>query len=209
MNDESKKLSKQDLLKAFKADISSADSLRLEVVASIEKWRKEYNGEPYGNEQKGKSSLVSRDIKRQDEWQHASVKDPFVSTADIVKCNPVTFEDRAAAEQNQIILNNQFARQFPRYQFITDVIKLHYSEGTVVVKTGWNYEDEKEKVMMPIMGLVDGIPQQVGEQEIEQIKILVNQPDATICRLEDIYIDPTCFGDLKKPTSYLTDLNRT
>jgi hypothetical protein len=198
MNDESKKLSKQDLLKAFKADISSADSLRLEVVASIEKWRKEYNGEPYGNEQKGKSSLVSRDIKRQDEWQHASVKDPFVSTADIVKCNPVTFEDRAAAEQNQIILNNQFARQFPRYQFITDVIKLHYSEGTVVVKTGWNYEDEKEKVMMPIMGLVDGIPQQVGEQEIEQIKILVNQPDATICRLEDIYIDPTCFGDLKK-----------
>jgi hypothetical protein len=198
MNDESKKLSKQDLLKAFKADIESADSLRLEVVSSIEKWRKEYNGEPYGNEQKGKSSLVSRDIKRQDEWQHASVKDPFVSTADIVKCNPVTFEDRAAAEQNQIILNNQFARQFPRYQFITDVIKLHYSEGTVVVKTGWNYEDEKEKVMMPLMGLIDGMPQQIGEQEVEQLKILVNQPDATICRLEDIYIDPTCFGDLNK-----------
>jgi len=198
MNDEPKKLSKQDLLRAFKADIDAANNLRLEVVASIEKWRQEYNGEPYGNEQKGKSSLVSRDIKRQDEWQHSSVKDPFVSTADIIKCNPVTYEDRAAAEQNQIILNNQFARQFPRYQFITDVIKLYYSEGTVVVKTGWNYEDEKENVSVPIMGLVNGMPEQVGEQEVEQINILVNQPDATICRMEDVYIDPTCFGDINK-----------
>ena len=198
MNDEPKKLSKQDLLRAFKTDVDAANNLRLEIVANIERWRQEYNGEPYGNEQKGKSSLVSRDIKRQDEWQHASVKDPFVSTTDIVKCSPVTFEDREAAEQNQIILNNQFARQFNRYQFITDVIKLYYSEGTVVVKTGWNYEDKKEKITMPIMGLVNGMPEQIGEEEIEQIKILVNQPDATVCRMEDIYIDPTCFGDLSK-----------
>lgn len=211
MNDEPKKLNKKDLLKAFKTDISAADSLRLETVAKIEKWRKEYNGEPYGNEQKGKSSLVSRDIKRQDEWQHASVKDPFVSSSDIIKCNPVTFEDRKSAEQNQIVLNSQFARQFPRYQFITDVIKLYYSEGTVVVKTGWNYEDEKEKVEVPIMGLVDGMPQEVGTQEIEQIKVLVNQPDATICRMEDVYIDPTCFGDLNKANfvchRYETDMS--
>lgn len=211
MNDEPKKLNKKDLLKAFKTDISAADSLRLETVAKIEKWRKEYNGEPYGNEQKGKSSLVSRDIKRQDEWQHASVKDPFVSSTDIIKCNPVTFEDRKAAEQNQIVLNSQFARQFPRYQFITDVIKLYYSEGTVVVKTGWNYEDEKEKVEVPILGLVDGMPQEVGTQEIEQIKVLVNQPDATICRMEDVYIDPTCFGDLDKANfvchRYETDMS--
>lgn len=211
MNDEPRKLNKKDLLKAFKTDISAADSLRLETVAKIEKWRKEYNGEPYGNEQKGKSSLVSRDIKRQDEWQHASVKDPFVSSTDIIKCNPVTFEDRKAAEQNQIVLNSQFARQFPRYQFITDVIKLYYSEGTVVVKTGWNYEDEKEKVEVPILGLVDGMPQEVGTQEIEQIEVLVNQPDATICRMEDVYIDPTCFGDLDKANfvchRYETDIS--
>lgn len=211
MNDEPRKLNKKDLLKAFKTDISAADSLRLETVAKIEKWRKEYNGEPYGNEQKGKSSLVSRDIKRQDEWQHASVKDPFVSSADIIKCNPVTFEDRKSAEQNQIVLNSQFARQFPRYQFITDVIKLYYSEGTVVVKTGWNYEDEKEKVEVPILGLVDGMPQEVGTQEIEQIEVLVNQPDATICRMEDVYIDPTCFGDLDKANfvchRYETDMS--
>lgn len=198
MNDEPRKMSKQDLLKAFKTDIASADTLRLETVSKIEKWRQEYNGEPYGNEEKGKSSLVSRDIKRQDEWQHASVKDPFVSSPDIVKCNPVTFEDRKAAEQNQIVLNNQFARQFPRYQFITDIIKLYYSEGTVVVKTGWNYEDEKEQVEMPILDLINGMPEKVGTKMVEQINVLVNQPDATICRMEDVYIDPTCFGNLDK-----------
>ena len=97
--DQPKKLSKADILKAFKADMTSADSLRLEAVDKVETWRKEYHGEPYGNEQSGKSKIVSRDIKRQDEWQHASVKDPFVSDTDIIKCTPVTFEDRKAAEQ--------------------------------------------------------------------------------------------------------------
>ncbi len=88
--------------------MSSADSLRLAAVTNRDSWRDQYNGEPYGNEQDGKSSLVSRDIKRQDEWQHASVKDPFVSDADIVKCKPITFEDKQAADQNELILNYQF-----------------------------------------------------------------------------------------------------
>lgn len=135
---------KTQLLTAFKNDLKSADTLRLEAVDKIDDWKRQYNGEPYGNEEKGKSTLVSRDIKRHDEWQHASVKDPFVSDQDIIKCDPVTFEDKAAAVQNELVLNYQFTRQFNRYKFITNVIKLYYSEGTVIVKTGWNYEDEIE-----------------------------------------------------------------
>jgi len=91
IDEPTKKLTKAELLKAFKADLNAADSLRLEMVAKVDTWRKEYNGEPYGNELKGKSEIVSRDIKRQDEWQHASVKDPFVSYVDIVKSKPSYF----------------------------------------------------------------------------------------------------------------------
>ena len=135
MADLPKKLTKSEILSALKADMKSADTLRLEVESKVEQWKKEYDGKPYGNEEKGKSAIVSRDIKRQDEWQHASVKDPFVSNRDIIKCEPVTFEDRKAAEQNELVLNYQFTRQFPRYRFMTDIIKLFYKEGTVVVKT--------------------------------------------------------------------------
>lgn len=198
MKDLPKKLTQAEVLSALKADMKSADTLRLEMETRVEQWKAEYDGEPYGNEEKGKSSLVSRDIKRQDEWQHASVKDPFVSNQDMIRCNPVTFEDRLAAEQNELILNYQFTRQFNRYRFMTDVIKLFYKEGTVVVKTCWKYEDEKEKVMMPVYAIdpMSGQPYVAQEVEVEQIKVLVNRPDAEICRLNDIYIDPTCKGNL-------------
>lgn len=213
MNDLPKKLTKQEILKALKADMKAADTLRLEVETKVEKWKNEYDGKPYGNEEKGKSAIVSRDIKRQDEWQHASVKDPFVSSRDIIKCEPVTFEDRKAAEQNELILNYQFTRQFPRYKFMTDVVKLFYKEGTVVVKTSWSYQDEKVKVKMPKyqMNLFTGEPEIIGEVEVEQINVLVNKPHAEICRVQDIYVDPTCKGDLDNAQfvihRYETDLS--
>jgi hypothetical protein len=194
------KMKKSDILAAFKADMIAADPLRLDMLSDVEKWRSEYDGNPYGNEEKGKSSFVSRDIKRQDEWQHASIKDPFVSQSDIVTCNPVTFEDRKAAEQNQLVLNYQFTRQFNRYAFMTDVIKLNYSEGTVVVKTSWEYLDEEIEVPVPqyMRDPMTGQQIQIGEVLTKQLKVLENRPHAEVCRLEDIYIDPTCKGDLTK-----------
>lgn len=195
-----RKPTKAEILKAFKADLRSADTLRQEAFTAVEGWRKEYNGEKYGNEVKGKSSIVSRDIKRQDEWQHASVKDPFVSDQDIIKCNPVTFEDKKAAEQNELVLNYQFARQFNRYKFMTDAIKLYYAEGTVIAKTGWNYEDEVVTVDMPVMAThpYTNQPVQVATKKIKKLNILKNQPDAQLCRIQDVYLDPTAEGDVKK-----------
>ena len=148
MKDLPKKLTNKEILSALKADMKSADTLRLEMETKVEAWKKEYDGEPYGNEQAGKSALVSRDIKRQDEWQHASVKDPFVSANDMIRCTPITHEDRKAAEQNELVLNYQFSRQFNRYKFMTDAIKLYYKEGTVIAKTSWDYQDEVETIGM-------------------------------------------------------------
>jgi len=208
-----KKLNKAELLKAFKADMKSADTLRQEMVGKVENWRAQYDGDPYGNEVKGKSAIVSRDIKRQDEWQHASVKDPFVSGSDIIRCNPITYEDRKAAEQNQLVLNYQFTRQFNRYAFMTDVVKLYYAEGTVISKTSWDYEDKKETVDMPIFELdpLTMEPVQVGTREVEQLVVITNRPHVELCRIEDIYIDPTSMGDIDKAQfvihRYETDLS--
>lgn len=186
------------ILKALQADLNDAKPLRKEWDEKIAKWKDWYNGEPYGNEKKGKSAVVSRDIKRQNEWQHPSLIDPFVSTPDIIKTKPVTWEDAEAARQNELVLNTQFCRQFNRYMFMTKVVKVLAQEGTAVVMTGWEYEDAIEEVEYPIMSIdpYTGEPVQVGTELVEEVVVKKNQPTAKVCRNEDVFIDPTCQDDL-------------
>lgn len=213
MKDSPKKLNKREILDALKEDMRAADTLRLEMKTKVDSWKAQYDGEPYGNEQKGKSSLVSRDIKRQDEWQHATIKDAFVSDQDVIKCSPITYEDVESAKQNELVLNCQFTRQFNRYKFITDVVKLLFKEGSVVAKTSWVYEDEEytESVKMFSLDQFTGKPVVAGIREVNSTRVLENRPHAEVCRLEDIYIDPTCMGDLSKAGfvihRYETDLS--
>ena len=208
-----KKLKESEILEFLKEDLKAATPLHNEAVGKVKEWRKQYKGEPYGNEQDGKSKIVSRDIRRADEWQHAAIKDPFVSGPNIVSMSPVTFEDKPLAEQNEVVLNYQFTRQFNRYKFITDVAKLYNQDGTIIVKTSWEYEDKVEKVKIPVTEVnpFTGEIVIVGEKLIDDITVIVNKPSAQVCRLEDIYVDPTCLGDLDKAQfvihEYETDLS--
>jgi len=188
----------KEILKIMKADLKSAETAREDQDALIETRKKEYNAEPYGNEKKGKSQIVSRDIRKQDEWQHATLKDPFVSSPDIIKCNPVTWEDRETARQSELILNTQFCRQFNRYSFMTKLIKVLTVEGTAVIQTGWEYEDEEVEVKVPVTQLDPYTGQEylVGTKLETQTKVLVNKPTAKVCRNEDVFIDPTCQDNL-------------
>ena len=102
------KVKTSELLSRLKADLKASEILKRDLDIKIDGWKNAYDGKPYGNEKKGKSAIVSRDIKKQGEWQHASIIDPFVSSPDIIKCNPITFEDGPAAEQNELLLNTQF-----------------------------------------------------------------------------------------------------
>lgn len=186
------KIKKAELLNALKADLKAAEPRKQEQDQMISKWKAEYNGAPYGNEQKGKSAIVSRDIKKQSEWQHATIIDPFVSTANIATCSPITWEDADAAEQNQLLLNTQFCRKFDRFNFMTKSIKVLDREGTLVVQTGWDYEDEEVTTMAEVVTL-DAFGQEViMEQEVTETVVKKNQPTARVCRNEDVYIDPTC-----------------
>ena len=190
------KVKKAELLSALKADLKAAEILKREQDTAIFKWKAEYNGDPYGNEQKGKSAIVSRDIKKQSEWQHATIVDPFVSTSDVIKCVPITYEDEASARQNELLLNAQFCRKFDRYNFMSKAVKVLDQEGTLVIQTGWDYED-KEVTTTAETVIVNEYGQEViVEQEVTETVIVKNQPTAKVCRNHDIYIDPTCQDNL-------------
>lgn len=192
-----KKLNKKKLLEALKKDLQESEVFRDAEDKKIQIRRNEYDGKPYGNEQKGKSAIVSRDIKKQGEWQHASIVDPFVATPDVIKCNPVTWEDKAASEQNEILLNSQFCRQFDRYNFMTKAVKILDREGTCVVQTGWEYEDKVVETEATVVAFDEETGEEYLTQEvIEETVVVTNKPTAKVCRNEDIYIDPTCMGDM-------------
>lgn len=140
------------ILTALKADFESAKSLRKQQDAKINKWKREYNGELYGHEKENskRSKMVSRDIKKQSEWQHAALIEPFVSTPDIIRARPVTYEDAQIAPRIEVLLNTQFCRMFDRYNFMNKALKVLDQEGTCVVRTGWDYREDiiKEQIFV-------------------------------------------------------------
>lgn len=205
------KINKAEILAALKSDLKAADLLKKDQDACIAKWKAEYHGEPYGNEVKGKSAIVSRDIKKQSEWQHASLLDPFVSTPSIIKCTPITFEDTAAAQQNELLLNAQFCRKFDRFNFMSKAIKVLDTEGTVVVQTGWDYAEEEKTTVAEVVKVDEFGQEYITTEEVVETVVIRNQPTAKVCRNEDIYLDPTCQDDLNNAQfviyRYETDLS--
>lgn len=205
------KVNKADLLKTLKQDLASAKDMKAAIDQRVAERRDIYNGKLYGNEEEGKSKIVVKLAKRQSEWGHAKIKDPFVSTPEIVKCNPVTFEDVQAARQNELLLNYQFCRQFDRYKFMTKAIKVLDVDATLVVQTGWVYEDEEITQMTDVVEIDEYGNEFITTQRVPTIRVKKNQPTARVCRSEDVFIDPTCQDDIDNAQfvifRYETDLS--
>ena len=192
------KINKKKILTDLKADWKASESAQKDWIVKVDKYKRETNGEPYGNEQKGKSAVVSKDIKKQLEWMVPSIVDPFLSTPDVIKCNPVTFEDADSARQNELLLNTQFCRKFPRYNFVNKAVRVLATEGTVIVQTGWDYDDEVIEVEAEVVKVGEDGLEYVAMETVEKTIVTKNQPTATVCRNEDIYLDPTCMDDFDK-----------
>ena len=192
------KINKQKILRELQGDLRSADSMQKAWKTKREQYLSETYANPYGNEQDGKSKIVSKDILKQLNWMIPTIADPFLSTSDIIKCNPVTFEDTKAARQSELLLNTQFVRKFNRYNFINKALRVLATEGTVIIQTGWDYEDEEVEVETEVIAVNDLGMEMIVPDTIMQTKILKNQPTAIVCRNEDIFLDPTCMDDMDK-----------
>jgi hypothetical protein len=98
---------------------------------------------------KGNSSIVPKLIRKQAEWRYAALSEPYLSTDDVFKVQPVSWEDRAAAQQNQILLNNQFNTKINKVNFIDTLIRTAVDEGTAIVKVGWDFREEEYEAVVP------------------------------------------------------------
>jgi len=91
----------------------------------------------------GRSTIVPKLIRKQAEWRYASLSEAFLSNDNIFKTDPETWEDSDAAVQNGIILNNQFNTKIDKVAFIDEYIRTGVDEGSIVVRTGWDFKEKE------------------------------------------------------------------
>lgn len=103
------------------------------------------------NTPKGNSSIVPKLIRKQAEWRYAALSEPFLSTEDLFNVRPVTWEDRQASKQNELILNHQFNSYIDKNRFIDEYVRAAVDEGTVLVRVGWEFEEEEYTDQFPVV----------------------------------------------------------
>ena len=191
----------------LKQDYESALVAHQAHVDEIDAWLRVLDGDQTINAKQGRSKLVPRLARRQAEWRYAALSEPFLSTDDLFNTSPQTFEDKEVAVQNGMVLNYQFNCRMDKVKFIDEYIRTAVDEGTVVVRTGWEFEEGKRKVYEDIMEMQlvagpDGqsVPQEIktGQKAITKKITIKNQPVLTVCDYNNLVLDPTCEGDIEK-----------
>ena len=191
----------------LKADHDSAQVAHQVHSDEVDAWLRVLDGDQTINAKRGRSKLVPRLARKQAEWRYAALSEPFLSTDDLFNTSPQTFEDKEAAVQNGMLLNYQLNCRMDKVSFIDNYIRTAVDEGTVVVRVGWEFEEDKRKVYTDIMEVQvvagpDGQPMQqevkTGEKASTKTITTKNQPVLTVCDYNNLVLDPTCEGDIEK-----------
>lgn len=155
----------------LKNDLEEATPYHSTQVTKIEEWLDNLNvrGKAKPKTQKGRSEVQPKLIRKQAEWRYAALSEPFLSTDDLFEVNPRTWEDVLAAQQNALVLNHQFNVRINKQQFIDDYVRTAVDEGTVIVRVGWQYEEEEFLEEEPVVELV---PRPEMAQLFEELNFL-------------------------------------
>ena len=124
------------------ADYKAAQEDHSEQITRLDKWELYMDGGPDIHTEKGKSKVRPRLIRKQAEWKYPALEEPFLNTQDMFKIKPRTFEDLASAEQNELVINYQWATKVDKVELVGDVVRSIVDHGTVIVKTGWEVQEE-------------------------------------------------------------------
>lgn len=227
---------------ALKADLQSSDEYHKGQVSKITGWLDALNltGKYKPKEIPNKSSISPRLIRKQNEWRYSSLSEVVLASTDLFNVNPTTWEDVKAAEQNELILNNQFDTKIDKVRFIDTMVRALVDEGTAILRTGWKVQEEEvteqvpnwmmiedpsigprlEQIMAQIQqdpNLMNDLPEdlkmslqysqeegkpirvyQEGTKTQTSTKVINNHPTVEVCHFDDVYVDPTCNGDISK-----------
>ena len=104
-----------------------------------------YNGENFGNEEEGKSQVISRDVMDVIEWVMPSLMRIFTSSERAVEFDPVQPGDEQAAKQETDIVNHVFYKENDGFLNIYTFFKDALLSKTGIMKVWWSPQKETER----------------------------------------------------------------
>ena len=126
---------------------------------------------------KTRSTVQPKLIRKQAEWRYPALSEPFLSTENIFTVEPVTFEDKQSAIQNSLILNNQFNTKINKVDFIDEYVRTAVEEGTVIVRVGWEYEEEINEVEVPVFEFIQSNDPNIIQAHQQLHELMQSNPE--------------------------------
>lgn len=194
-------------LRDLQQDLESAQSAHSAHVVEVGKWLDILNGVQPIKTKIGRSKLIPKLVRKQAEWRYAALSEPFLATDDLFTTSPATFEDKKSAEQNGLVLNYQINCKIDKVKFIDEYVRTSVDEGSVLVRVGWEFEEDTRKVYTDVIkhqqvvgpdGQVVMQEVKTGEKSSTKTITTKNQPVFDICDYRNTIIDPTCNGDIER-----------
>ena len=182
-------------------DYKKAKEAKTIIDNLITEWADLYDGKRLGNENPTKSQIVMKEVAKQIEWQKPALMEPFTSTSNPIRLKTGKNQNRARIMQKY--LNGQFAGEFDREEFMDGLTDVLLREGTVWVRTGWKYEEQKRNRVKPNATMDELLQDEEDPSDIKQNKdgtfrvkyskvdVLKNLPTLEVCRNEHIFPDPS------------------
>ena len=140
-------------LRDLKQHLEDARPIHSSHVSQVNSWleQRDVEGKAKPNVPKGNSQVQPKLIRKQAEWRYPALSEPFLSTSDVFNVSPVSWEDRDAARQNEMLLNHQFNTKLDKVAFIDDYVRTAVDEGTCIVRVGWEFQDESYEEQEPVV----------------------------------------------------------
>jgi hypothetical protein len=156
----------------LKKDLEEANPHHQTHVTDVNTWLDHLNVTGTAKIEKvtGRSTIVPKLIRKQAEWRYAALSEAFLSDENIYKCEPVSWEDARAAQQNELLINNQFNTKLDKVAFIDEYVRTAVDEGTAIVRVGWDFfEEERETPVYETVPVQDEPTQQLMLMAMQDI----------------------------------------
>ena len=182
----------------IKHDFKIAKAAKTEIDDRITEWNDLYIGKMKHKE--NRSKYVAMELAKQIEYMKPNITEPYTNSSHPIRISTTKNEARARIQQKY--LNNEFTSEFGRVEFMEKLADIKLREGTVWVKTAWNYREENKREVIEHATMEEILqrgenPDKITQEEngkftveYNNIKCIKNSPDAIICRNEHIFPDP-------------------
>ena len=133
----------QEILSILNREIrASSGYIGGEIVSKRKTSLEYYLGKPFGNEQEGRSQVISTDVSDTIEGLMPSLMRIFTASDNVFECEPVGAEDEEAAKQATDYLNYIFYKQNNGFTALYTAFKDALIQKNGILKVFW---DEAEK----------------------------------------------------------------